>query len=369
MAKPVFNAKTLPLGQDPLVAAANYDVTTNNAVSKFQKIYADRRTVDGGSKAIYDKLVQWSSPEAIKARGGNPNDTQWSLLRKAVTTGKVDPNLKPELLQRGLGLGLTETARAQQHKSISLFEKIMGPVLTIAASAIPVIGPYAGAAVGGYVGSRNGGGPLGAILGAAGGYMGGKSIMNAGGVSGIYNSAKSGLGSLFSSGGFSNPAALGVSGGNLGLGLSSGSFGAAPVAGYGASSLGLTGGNLGLNFASGALPGVAASNLGSINNVTSGVGRGLAEGGVTTDNLYRPQSTGPMPSPTSTFDSVVRGARTAGRIASAVDAFTQPNQPMGMPMMGGGGGGAPSAMAAHGAIMRPLLPYNYPDNPFMTRIV
>ncbi len=364
MAQPVFNAKTLPLGQDPLVAAANYDVTTNNAVSKFQKIYADRRTVDGGSKAIYDKLVQWSSPEAIKARGGNPNDTQWSLLRKAVTTGKVDPNLKPELLQRGLGLGLTETARAQQHKPQSFLSKFGGSLLTAGLAFIPVVGPYAAAAAGGYFGSKNG--PLGAILGAAGGYLGGKSILNAGGASGIYNSAREGLGSLLSSGGFSNPAALGINGGNLGLGLSSGSFGAAPVAGYGASSLGLTGGNLGLNFASGALPGVAASNLGSINNVTAGVGRGLAEGGVTSDSLYTPRSAGPMPA-SSALDNAVRGARTGARIAGAVDAMNTPQPgPMAAPMMGGA---RPSAMAAHGAIMRPLLPYNYPDNPFMTRIV
>lgn len=371
MAQPVFNAKTLPLGQDPLLAASNYGVTTDNAVRYFQRIYADRTTEDGGSEKIYNKLVQWSSPEAIRARGGDPNDTQWRLLRKAVTTGKVDPNLKPSLLQRGLGLGLTETARSQQHKNISLFEQIMGPVLTIAASAIPVIGPYAGAAVGGYVGSRHGGGPLGTLLGMAGGYMGGKSIMNAGGVSGIYNSAKTGLGNLFSSGGFSNPAALGINGANVGLNFASapGAFPAAQAAAtQGAAALGNMG--IGLNFASGALPGVAASNLGSISNVTAGVGRGLAEGGVTSESLYRPQSAGPMPSTTSALDRAIRGVSTGARLAGAVNALTQPDQPMSGPgPMSMGPGRSPSVMAAHGAIMRPFGPYNYPDNPFLTRIV
>lgn len=370
MAEPVFNAKTLPLGQDPLLAAENYGVTPDSAVRYFKRIYADRTTEDGGSEKIYDKLLQWSSPEAIKARGGDPNDTQWKLLRKAVTTGEVDPKLKPSLLQRGLGLGLTETARFQQHKPISLLEKIAGPVLTLAASSIPVIGPYAGAAVGGYVGSRHGGGPLSILTGMAGGYLGGKSIANAGGVSGIYNSAKESLGNLFSSGGFSNPAALGINGSNLGLNFASapGAFSAAPVTGYGASSLGLTGANLGLNFASGPMPGIAATNLNSISNVSAGVGRGLAEGGITPESLYRPESAGPLPS-NSFLDTAARGIRTAGRIVNALDSFEQPETggPMPMPMAGGSKG--PSVMSAHGAIMRPLLPFDYPDNPFMTRIV
>lgn len=96
---------------------------------------------------------------------------------------------------------------------------------------------------------------LGGLLGAAGGYLTGNSIANAGGISGIYNSAKNGIANFLSPGGFSNPSALGLTGSNLGLNFASapGAFTAAPVAGYGASGLGMTGANLALNFASGAI--------------------------------------------------------------------------------------------------------------------
>jgi len=233
-----------------------------------------------------------------------------------LATGKVDPNLKTDLLVRGMGTGLSETARFQQHKPISMLEKIGGPLLTIAASAIPVIGPYAGAAVGGYLGQRHGGGVLGGLLGAAGGYLTGNSIANAGGVSGIYNSAKNSLSNVFGSGGFSNPSALGLSGSNLGLNFAStpGAFTAAPVAGYGASGLGITGANLGLNFAS--MPG--AFNAAPIQ------GYGPSAVGGDPKSLYNPQSMG-GPAPDKTNFPMIGGP-----------GVTQPQGgPQGGPSIGG----------------------------------
>ena len=361
MAKPVYNAKTLPLG-DPYTAASNYGVTFDNAANKFERIWADRNTEDGGSKQIFNKFKQWASPEQIKARGGNPNDTQWRLINDAIRTGKVDPRVKPETLLRGLGTGLSETARFQQHKPVSLLEKIGGPLLTIAASAIPVIGPYAGAAVGGYMGQRHGGGLLGGLMGAAGGYFGGKSIMNAGGVSGIYNSAKTGLGNLFGGGGFSNPSALGLSGGNLGLNFSSapGAFAGAAPAGIGsAANLGLGAGNLALNFASGPMPSVAATNLNSVSHVAGEIGKSANPA-----SLYEPRSSG-FPTATPTRSPLT----TAGRVASMVGNMTNP-VPTVAPSMGGGSfGGAARPMVPHGAQMIPMTPLDYPTNPFMARIV
>ncbi len=292
-----YNAQTLPLGQSPELAADNYGVSPNNAVRYFQRIYADRATEDGGSEQIYNKLVQWSSPEAIRARGGDPNDLQWRLMRQAVTTGEVDPRLNPALLQRGLGLGLTETARHQQHKPISMLERIGGPLLTIAASAIPVVGPYAGAAVGGYMGSRHGGGPFGTLLGMAGGYMGGRSFVNAGGVSGVYNSAREGIRNLFGVGGFTNPAALGVTGGNLALPGLANAPAATAVGGYGAGALGFTGNNLGLGLASGL--GAAAPYVGQ---GTSTI--------VRPESVYNPVSMGGSPGPSPIDNALARGATT-----------------------------------------------------------
>lgn len=365
---PQYNAKNLPLG-DPYIAAENYGVTLGNAQEKLAKLYGARTEKAGGSKQIFDKLQKWASPEQIKSRGGNPNDTQWKYWQDYFKTGKVNPNMRADTALRGLGVGLSETARAQQHKKIGLLEKVLGPVLTIAASSIPVIGPYAGAAVGGYVGSRHGGGPIGTILGAAGGYIGGVNIAKAGGISGIYNSAKSGIGNLLSSGGFSNPSALGLTGANLALPGLSNAPATVGAAGFGAGALGPVG-TVGLNFASGAMPGTLATNTNSINNVSAGVGRSLAEGGSTADDLYKPRSLGPIPADMSTPEKVFRGARATTRAVEAVNNFSNPQQPMAMgaaPMMGGG---APQRqMVSHGAEMIPYIPMPYPSNPFMARIV
>lgn len=301
LARNTYNAKNLPLGR-PDIAAQNYGVDRDNVFEKFGKIWNDRTTEDGGSKQIYDKLVQWSSPEAIVERDprADPNGLQWTLIREALNTGKLDPRINPDTLLRGMGTGLSETARFQQHKPQSLLGKIAGPLVTLGLAAIPGVGPYLAAGAGGYFGQKNGGGVLGGLLGAAGGYLGGQSIANAGGVSGIYSSAKNSLGSLFGSGGFSNPSALGLSGSNLGLNFASapGAFTAAPVAGYGASGLGLTGANLGLNFAS--LPGAF--------NAAPVQGYGPSAVGGDPKSLYNPESMGgPKPDKGNNFPTGAPG--------------------------------------------------------------
>lgn len=173
-----YNAKNLPLGGRWDIAATNYGITPQNAISKFRKIYDTRTVVDGGSKTIYDKMTQWASPEAIAARGGNPNDTQWSLFRNALQTGNIDSRLNPDLIYKGLGLGLSETARAQQHKK-TFMDSWLGKALMIGApiaggAFLPALVPgltagWAGAGVGATIGGLQGG-VKGALLGGLGGY-------------------------------------------------------------------------------------------------------------------------------------------------------------------------------------------------------
>jgi hypothetical protein len=162
-----FNAKTLPLGR-PDIAAANYNVTYENAPAKFEKLWAHRNEK-------YEKMVDWASPEKIIARGGNPNDTQWKLMREALATGKVDPRLKPRTLLTGMGTGLSETARHQQHKPKNFFTQyLMDPLVEIALNTagnmiVPGLGTSLSMAYGGIKGGVEGG-PLAALTGIASGY-------------------------------------------------------------------------------------------------------------------------------------------------------------------------------------------------------
>jgi hypothetical protein len=329
-------------------------VTERNLYAKYDKLRGAKNEKAGGSKQLWTNLSRWTSTP----QGKNLDPTQAKLFNQYIATGKKPAGLSDQTAMAAMDWGLREAGRFQQHKPISLLEKVLGPVLTIAASSIPVIGPYAGAAMGAYVGQRNGGGALGGLLGAAGGYMGGTSIANAGGLSGIYNSAKTGLGNLLNSGGFSNPSALGLSGSNLGLNFASapGGFAAAPVAGYGASGLGLTGANLGTGLVN-SLGGAPVS------------GYGNSQLGGDPASLYTPRSlTGP-PSPSgSALDRGVRAVRTGLRMA---DALSPPEQ-AGGGLMSAGPVGQAKPMIQSGVAMRPFVPYQYfrPNtNPFMARIV
>lgn len=273
-----LNAKNLPF-TEPGAGLELGGVTARNLYAKYDKLRGVRDEKAGGSRQLWENLSRYTTTK----NAANLNPDQSRLFNDYIKTGVKPAGLKDETAATAMDWGLREAGRFQQHKPISLLEKIAGPILTIAASAIPVIGPYAGAAVGGYMGSRNGGGLLGAGLGALGGYMGGNAIQNAGGVSGIYNSAKNGLSNVFGNGGFSNPGALGLSGENLGLNFASspGGFGAVAPAGYGASALGLEGANLGLSGLANALPGTAIRGYGP-----SAIGGDPSK-------LYQPNSMGP----------------------------------------------------------------------------
>lgn len=164
-----FNAKTLPLAR-PDIAAANYGVTYENAPAKLEKLWAHRDEKAGGSREIYEKLVKHASPEAILKRGGDPNSVQWKYFREYLDTGKVNPNMKPQLAHDMLGVGLSETARHQQHKPKNFFTQyLMDPLIEAGLGAIPGIGPGLAIAYGGIKGGVEGG-PLGALTGIASGY-------------------------------------------------------------------------------------------------------------------------------------------------------------------------------------------------------
>lgn len=169
-----YNAKTLPFDR-PGAGAFNYGVNQGNVGKKLEKIWLDRATVDGGSKAIFDKISSWASPAQVSARGGNPNDTQWKLWQNYIRTGKVDPGLRTNLAVRGLDLGLRETARAQQNKMgffDSPFGKILGGALTVGAGFLPggqFLAPIVGAGWGGATDGWKG-----ALLGGLSGYGAGQ---------------------------------------------------------------------------------------------------------------------------------------------------------------------------------------------------
>lgn len=174
----LYNAKTLPYDQ-PGSAASNYGYTPDNIGQNLSKLFTDYKVKgieDGGNEAIFKAL------EKRTARFVGEGNPQAQLFDQYLKTGVLPAGIDPNFAVDMLDFGVRETSRAQQNKDVGLFEKIVGPLLTIGASAIPGIGPLAGAAVGGYIGSRNGGSPLDIALGAVGGYASGASIAKAGGI-------------------------------------------------------------------------------------------------------------------------------------------------------------------------------------------
>lgn len=170
-----YNSQTLPLG-DADLAADNY-IGDQDVVRYFERIWANRTNKAGGSKQIFDKFVDWASPEKVEQRGGSPTDLQWRLIQDAIRTGKVDPRINRETLRRGLGVGLSETARAQQHKE-GFLDSFIGKILITAAQVgagfIPGVGPYVAAGIGAAAGAANGGGVFGGLMGAVTGYGAGR---------------------------------------------------------------------------------------------------------------------------------------------------------------------------------------------------
>ena len=344
-----LNAKNVDFTQ-PGAGLLLGGVTERNLYAKYDKLRGVRDEKAGGSKQLWDNLSRWTTTK----QGAKLDPTQAKLFNQYIKTGKKPDGLSDATTMAAMDWGLREAGRFQQHKPVSLLSQIASPLLTIAAGAI---NPALGAAVGGYMGSRNGGSLLNIGLSALGGYMGGNAIANAGGVSGIASNIKNGVGNLLGGGGFSNPSALGLSGSNLGLNFASapGGFAAAPVAGYGASGLGLTGANLGVGLTN------------SLGGATVGGYGGGALGGDPTD-LYQPQAlAGPSKPGMSTAEKVIRGAKTGLKIGSLLDA----PQSAGQGLMTPGSVGAAKPMVPQILNMRPFIPYRYfgaNTNPFMARI-
>ena len=348
-----LNAKNVDFTQ-PGAGLLLGGVTERNLYAKYDKLRGVKDEKAGGSKQLWDNLSRWTTTK----QGANLDPTQAKLFNQYIKTGKKPDGLSDATTMAAMDWGLREAGRFQQHKPVSLLSKIAGPLLTIGAGFIPVVGPYAAAAAGGYFGQKNGGGVLGGLLGAAGGYLGGQSIANAGGFSGIADKVRTGFQGLTGAGGgFSNPSALGLSGSNLGLNFASapGGFAAAPVSGYGASGLGLTGANLGVGLTN------------SLGGATVGGYGGGALGGDPTD-LYQPQALAGPPKPgMTTAEKAIRGAKTGLKIGSLLDA----PQSAGQGLMAPGSVGAAKPMVPHTLQMRPFIPYRYfgaNTNPFMARI-
>ena len=334
-------------------------VTDRNLYAKYDKLRGAKDEKAGGSKQLWTNLSRWTSTP----QGKNLDPTQAKLFNQYISTGKKPAGLSDQTAMAAMDWGLREAGRFQQHKPVSLLSKIAGPLLTIGAGFIPVVGPYAAAAAGGYFGQKNGGGVLGGLLGAAGGYLGGKAIMNAGGASGIYNSAKTGLGNLFGSGGgFTNTGALGITG------LPGANFSSMP--GAFPSTLGASGFGVGTSTSAGGL-GLTGANLGTgLVNSLGGeamTGYGPSQLGGDPASLYNPQSLAGPTQGGSALDRGVRAVRTGLRMA---DALSGPEQ--GGTLMSAGPVGQAKPMVQSGVAMRPFVPYQYfrPNtNPFMARIV
>jgi len=247
-----YNAKTLPLGR-PDVAAVNYGVTTRNVSRRLEKLWAHRAEKAGGSKQIFDKIAKWASPEEIRRRGGNPADRQWQLWGEYLRTGKIDSGLRPQLQVTALGLGLSETARHQQHKK-GFLDTFVGKLVSIGAMAATawVGGPWAAAAVGGGLGWVKDHSLLGVATGALQGYSIGQATMWAqnGGFSSLFNPAN-GAGITATGGGtglanFLTNVGTQI-GGNIGAGtLLGGAITAAGLVAGGGRGGGRTGGGRGL---------------------------------------------------------------------------------------------------------------------------
>jgi len=241
-----YNAKTLPFDR-PGAGAFNYGVNQGNVGKKLERIWLDRDTVDGGSRAIFNKISNWASPEQVTRRGGNPNDTQWRLWQNYIRTGKVDPNLRTSLAVRGLDLGLRETARAQQHKDLwanSFLGKLTGVALQAGGYALG--GPWGAAAAGAlYGGTVGGDGWRDALMGGIQGYTMGSGLQglnNAAGATGGWLSSFKNPGTFIHNLWNGGPGAL-TSGSQIPNGISTG---ARAAGAFGGSTAGAGGGSMGV---------------------------------------------------------------------------------------------------------------------------
>jgi len=216
---PTVNAKNIQFDQ-PGAGVTGYGINAQNLYPKLTKLYGARTDKAGGSKAIWDAMV--NNTNKSLARSKSPIALEFQNF---LNTGKMPTNPTPQFQRfaaESLDYGLRETGRAQQHKNTfwdSAFGKILGPALTVGAGFIPggqVLAPAVGATFGGLKG-----GLPGAVLGGLSGYGAGQfanTIGNAATATGGWGSAFSHPGAFFHNIGTELGAltSLGSSGGNMG---------------------------------------------------------------------------------------------------------------------------------------------------------
>lgn len=182
MAKKATGVNTMNIAFDqPGAGTAGFGVNSRNIAKKMAKLYEHRNDEDGGSKQIWEKMVQ----NTDKSLARSPKSAVSKAFKSYLTTGKLPKEISPHFLKysmESLDVGLRETGRSAQHKSNfldSTFGQILHAIGTIALGFVPVVGPYLAAAAGGInAASRTRPSGLSIAGGVVGGYAGGSTGAN-----------------------------------------------------------------------------------------------------------------------------------------------------------------------------------------------
>ena len=116
------NAKNLDY-KSPGAALSGYGITPDNLYPKLGKLYADRATVDGGSKSIWDAMTK----NTAKALARSPDSVAVQEFNTFLRTGKIPANPSAQfqrMAAESLDYGLRETGRAQQNKPTSIWPPV-----------------------------------------------------------------------------------------------------------------------------------------------------------------------------------------------------------------------------------------------------
>ena len=170
---------------------ANAGINERNMIPRFEKLRGVKDEKAGGSRQLWKNLDRWENTP----QGAKVDPEQKRLFDLYHRTGTRDPRLKNSTVAAALDWGVREGTRSQMHKE-NFFDsglgRILGTVGQVAASFIPVVGPYVSMGIGALHGGlkSKGGGWGGALTGAASGYGIGK------GTQWLSNGAQYGFGAL-----------------------------------------------------------------------------------------------------------------------------------------------------------------------------
>ncbi len=188
---PTVNAKNIQFDQ-PGAGVTGYGINAQNLYPKLTKLYGARTDKAGGSKGIWDAMVNNTTKSL--ARSKSPIALQFQNF---LNTGQMPSNPTPQFQKyaaESLDYGLREVGRAQQHKPVNFFTKyLMDPLIEVGLGAIPGIGPALAVGYGGIKGGVENG-FMGGITGALSGYGAGTFGANIGSAA----SATGGWGSALS---------------------------------------------------------------------------------------------------------------------------------------------------------------------------